>query len=47
MQYTYAQIASELNMHEELAVIKGSILNRQGHKLNIPYEPKATYLGRQ
>jgi len=47
MQYTYAQIASELNVHEELAVIKGSILNRQGHKMRIPYLPSSRYLGRK
>jgi len=47
MQYTYAQIAAELNVHEELAIIKGDILKRRGHKLNIPYVPKAGYLGRR
>lgn len=47
MQYTYAQIASELNVHEELAVIKGSILNRQGYNLNIPYLPRSRYLVRK
>jgi len=41
------QIASKLKVHEELAVIKGTILNRQGHNLNIPYVPKPTYLGRK
>lgn len=43
--YTYAQIASQLNVHEELAVLKAVILQRQGHKFNIPYVPKSTYLG--
>lgn len=47
MKYTYAMIAAELNVHEELAVIKADILKRQGHKLNIPYVPKAGYLGRR
>ncbi len=43
-QYTFAQIATELNVHEELAIIKGTILNRQGHKFDIPYLPRSTYL---
>jgi Zn-dependent peptidase ImmA (M78 family) len=47
MQYTSAQIAAELNVHEELAIIKGSILNRQGHKFKIPYLPGSTYLERK
>jgi len=45
MKYTHAQIAAKLNVHEELAVIKGTILNKQGHCLNIPYLPSSTYLG--
>lgn len=45
MKLTSAQIAAELNVHEELAIIKGTILNRQGHNLSIPYLPFATYLG--
>lgn len=45
--YTFAQIASELNVHEELALIKGSIINGQGHNLNIPYLPSPAYLGRK
>ncbi|CQR75010.1 hypothetical protein SpAn4DRAFT_4374 [Sporomusa ovata] len=28
MQYTYAQIAAKLNVHEELAIIKEAILKR-------------------
>lgn len=44
MKYTHAQIAAELNVHEELAVLKGTILNNQGHRLNIPYPPSSTYL---
>jgi Zn-dependent peptidase ImmA (M78 family) len=47
MQYTSAQIAAELNVHEELAIIKGTILNRQGYKFNIPFLPSATYLERR
>ncbi|OPX85531.1 MAG: hypothetical protein A4E53_03525 [Pelotomaculum sp. PtaB.Bin104] len=43
--YTWSQIGSQLNVHEELAVLKAVILNRQGHKFNIPYVPKSTYLG--
>lgn len=46
MQYTSAQIAAELNVHEELAIIKGSILNRQGHKFQVPCLPSSRYLGR-
>ncbi len=46
-QCTYAQIAAGLNVHEELAIIKGTILNRQGHRLNIPYLPSSTYLGKK
>lgn len=42
---TYSQVAAELHIHEELAIIKGIILNSKGHKLNIPYDPKSTYLG--
>ncbi len=42
----YAQIAIGLNVHE-LAVLKGTILNRQGHQFNIPYLPKAIYLGKK
>lgn len=45
MNYTHAQIAAELNVHEELALIKGTILNKQGHCLSIPYVPNSTYLG--
>lgn len=45
MKYTHAQIAAELNVHEELAVIKGTILNKQGYSLHIPYQPSSTYLG--
>lgn len=45
LKYTYEQVASDV--HEELAVIKGTILYRQGHKLNIPYVPKSTYLGKK
>lgn len=44
MKYTSAQIASELNVHEELAIIKGTILNWQGYNLNIPYLPNSNYL---
>ena len=47
MQYTYAKIAAELNVHEELVIIKGDILKRQGYKLNVPYAPKAGYLGKK
>ena len=47
MKFTSAQIAAELNVHEELALIKGTILNRQGYNLNIPYLPSSTYLGEQ
>jgi len=47
IQYTYTQIAAELNVHEELVIIKGAILNRQGHKVNISYEPAAGYLGQK
>jgi len=45
MHYSHKQIATELNVHEELVIIKGTILNRQGHNLNIPYLPRSTYLG--
>ncbi|WP_350342376.1 ImmA/IrrE family metallo-endopeptidase [Proteinivorax tanatarense] len=41
---TYSDIASALNVHEELAIIKGGILNRRGFNLKIPYDPKANYL---
>jgi Zn-dependent peptidase ImmA (M78 family) len=47
MEYTFAMIATELDVHEELAVIKGMILKRQGHKLNIPFVPAAGYLVRK
>lgn len=47
MRYTHAEIASELNIHEELVLLKGTILNRQGHHLNIPYLPVSTYLGQK
>jgi len=47
MQYTYAQIAAALNVHEELAIIKGDILRMQRYKLNIRDVPKAGYLGRK
>ncbi len=45
LKYSSAQIASELNVHEELAIIKGTILNYQGHNLSIPYVPNSAYLG--
>lgn len=41
---TYSEIASSLNVHEELAIIKGGILNKQGLELKIPYHPKSNYL---
>jgi len=44
-QYTYAQMAAELKVHEELVIIKGIILNRQGYNLNIPFVPASNYLG--
>ncbi len=44
--YTYSQIASELEVHTELAVIKAQILNSKGHKLSIPYIPAANFLGK-
>jgi len=47
MHYTSTQIAAELNVHEELAVIKGTNLNRQGYKLSIPFLPNPMYLGRK
>ena len=47
MKHTYAMIAAELNLHEELTVIKGDILKRQGYKLDIPYVPKTGYLGKR
>lgn len=47
MQYTYSQIAAELNVHEELAIIKGDILKRQGYPIIVPFTPKARYLGRK
>jgi len=47
MKYTSAQIASELKVHEELAIIKGTILNSQGYHLDIPYLPSSTYLGKK
>lgn len=43
-QYTYAQIAAKLNVHEELAKLKGAILIWQGHNINIPHLPSSTYL---
>ena len=45
MHYTHAQIATELNVHEELVILKGTILNRQGHSFSISYLPSSTYLG--
>lgn len=45
--YTSAQIAAELNVHEELAIFKALILNRRGYKFKIPYHPSPTYLGKQ
>lgn len=47
MRYTHSEIATELNVHEELVLLKGTILNRQGHNLSIPYLPISTYLGRK
>ena len=44
---TYSQVASVLNVHEELAIIKGIILHNQGYKLNIPYVPNSAYLGKK
>lgn len=47
MGYTAGQMAAELNVHEELIIIKATILNKQGHKLNIPYIPDSNYLGKK
>ena len=47
MQYTYAKIAAELNVHEELVIIKGDILKRRGYKLKVLDLPKAGYLGKK
>jgi Zn-dependent peptidase ImmA (M78 family) len=44
--YTYAQIACTLGVHTELAMIKAQILNSRGHKLNVPYVPGASFLGK-
>lgn len=44
--FTYNQIASTLGVHTELAMIKAQLLNSKGHKLNIPYVPKANFLGK-
>jgi Zn-dependent peptidase ImmA (M78 family) len=41
MKYSSAQIASALNTHEELAIIKGIILNRQGY--NVKYSISAGF----
>ena len=42
--YTYDNLACELNVHVELALIKAQILNSQGYNINIPYNPKSNYL---
>lgn len=42
--YTYENLACELNVHIELALIKAQILNTQGCNLKIPYIPKSNYL---
>ncbi len=47
MGYTSSQIAAELNVHEELVLMKATILNKQGHKFTIPYIPDLNYLGKK
>ena len=47
MNYTYAMAAAALHVHEELAIIKGDILKRQGYKLKVLDLPRSGYLGRK
>lgn len=44
--FTYSQIACSLNVKAELVMIKAELLNKKGYKLNIPYIPKANFLGK-
>ena len=44
--YTYSQIACNLGVHTELVMIKAQLLNSRGHKLNLPYVPRANFLGK-
>lgn len=43
--YTYEQIAAELNAHTEIVIIKAMLLNKRGYELNVPYLPSVNYLG--
>lgn len=43
--YTYKQIAAELQVHTELVIIKGKLLNKRGYALKVPYIAKVNYLG--
>ena len=44
--FTYYQIASDLGVHSELAMINAQMLNSRGHNLNIPYMPHSNFLGK-
>lgn len=37
--------ADELHAHTELVIIKGKLLNKRGHNLNVPYMATLNYLG--
>lgn len=44
--YTCSQIASNLGVHAELAIIKAQILNSKGYYFKIPYLPSSNFLGK-
>lgn len=43
--YSYKQIAPELGVHKELVIIKGTLLNKRGYELTVPYMESCNYLG--